>query len=77
MSGRYEASVINAYFDILVRYGDQNVTLNCDLIEVNSQRRHGGCAPAQPGVRPDRAVKKVVYGFQAWTACCAVKSRSS
>ena len=35
---RYEASVINAYFDILVRYGDQDVVLNFhDLIEVEPQ----------------------------------------
>jgi hypothetical protein len=35
VAGRYEASVINAYFDILVRYGDQNDVLNFrDLIEV-------------------------------------------
>ena len=35
VTGRYEASVINSYFDILVRYGDQFVTLGIDdLIEV-------------------------------------------
>ena len=52
VSGRYEASVINAYFDILVRYGDQNVVLNFrDLIEVKRQAgRHGRRAPAQPGI---------------------------
>ncbi|NOZ72710.1 MAG: hypothetical protein GXP38_12505, partial [Chloroflexi bacterium] len=34
-AGRYETSVINSYFDILVRYGDQSTVLNFqDLIEV-------------------------------------------
>ncbi len=39
VADRYEASVINAYFDVLVRYGDQSDVLNFqDLIEVESQR---------------------------------------
>ncbi|MFN8455826.1 MAG: Gldg family protein [Anaerolineae bacterium] len=64
---RYGASVVNAYFDILVRYGDQSQVLNFrDLIEI--QASPGG----QPEVRlrnPEydltRAVKKVVFGFQS------------
>ena len=64
---RYEASVINSYFDILVRYGDQYVTLGFgDLIEVEPS------ASGQPDVRLrnleydlTRAIKKVVYGFQS------------
>jgi len=67
VSGRYEASVINSYFDVLVRYGDQNTVLSFrDLIEVQSRR------DGQPDVRfrnleydLTRAVKKVVYGFQS------------
>ncbi len=67
IAGRYEASVINSYFDILVRYGDQYETLSFqDLIEVESL----------PGGQVDvrlrnleydltRSVKKVVYGFQS------------
>ncbi len=39
VAGRYEASVINAYFDVLVRYGDQSEVLNFrDLIEVQADR---------------------------------------
>jgi ABC-2 type transport system permease protein len=64
---RYEASVINSYFDILVRYGDQHVSMGFgDLIEVEP---HAG---GQPDVRLrnleydlTRAIKKVVYGFQS------------
>ena len=64
---RYGASVVNAYFDILVRYGDQNVVLNFqDLIEVKATSN------GQPDVRLrnleydlTRAIKKAVYGFQS------------
>lgn len=67
IAGRYEASVINSYFDVLVRYGDQNTVLSFrDLIEVQTRR------DGQPDVRfrnleydLTRAVKKVVYGFQS------------
>ncbi len=64
---RYGASVVNAYFDILIRYGDQNEVLNfSDLIEVQSS----------PGGQVDvrlrnleydltRAIKKTVFGFQS------------
>ena len=70
---RYGASVVNAYFDILVRYGDQNVVLNFqDLIEVKASSN------GQPDVRLrnleydlTRAVKKAVYGFQSIDAVLA------
>ena len=63
---RYQTSVVNSYFDILVRYGDQFVTLNFqDLIEVEPRRGR------QPDVRLrnlefdlTRAIKRVVTGFQ-------------
>ena len=56
VSDRYQASVINAYFDILVRYGDQDVVLNFrDLIQVE-QNPEGGVDVRlqQPRVRPDQ-----------------------
>lgn len=67
VAGRYETSVINSYFDILIRYGDQHVVLGFqDLIEVSST----------PGGNPDvrlrnpeydltSSIRKVVYGFQS------------
>jgi ABC-2 type transport system permease protein len=69
VSGKYETSVINSYFDILVRYGDQTVTLGVqDLIEVSQ-------SPDQFNVRLQNleydltaAVKKVVFGFQSVNA---------
>ncbi len=77
VSSRYEASLVNAYFDILIRYGDQSEVLSFDeLIEV---------VPTQSGV-PDinlrnieydltRTIKKVAYGFQSVDAILASLSK--
>ncbi len=67
VAGRYEASVINAYFDVLVRYGDQSEVLNFrDLIEVQANR------DGTPDVRfrnleydLTRTVKRATSGFQS------------
>ncbi|MDW8449678.1 MAG: Gldg family protein [Anaerolineae bacterium] len=66
VAGRYEASLINTYFDILVRYGDQNTVLNFrDLIEVE-QRRDGTVDVRLRNLEYDltRAIKKVTTGFR-------------
>lgn len=67
VAGRYESSLINAYFDVLVRYGDQSQVLNFrDLIEVESLR--DGAVDVRFGnLEYDltSAVKKAVYGFQS------------
>jgi len=66
IAGRYESSVINAYFNLLIRYGDQNTVLSFrDLMEVNPQR-DGTVDVRLRNLEYDltRAVKKVVYGFQ-------------
>jgi ABC-2 type transport system permease protein len=66
VSGKYETSVINSYFDILVRYGDQTVTLGVqDLIEVTQTQ--DGVDVRLKNLEYDltAAVKKVVYGFQS------------
>ncbi len=73
VSGRYESSLINSYFDILIRYGDQSQVLTFqDLIEVQQRR------DALPDVRLrnleydlTRSIKKVVYGFQSVEAIFA------
>ncbi len=67
VSDRYQASVINAYFDILVRYGDQDVVLNFrDLIQVE-QSPEGGVDVRlrNPEYDLTSAIKKVLYGFQS------------
>lgn len=73
VSGRYEASVINAYFDVLVRYGDQNVVLNFqDLIQV--QPSNTGSIDVQlRNLEYDltSAIKKVLFGFQSIDAVLA------
>lgn len=67
IDGRYEASVINSYFDILIRYGDQHAVLGfSDLIEVE-QRPGGQLDVRLRNLEYDltRSIKKVVYGFQS------------
>jgi len=67
IAGRYESSVVNSYFNILIKYGDQYVTLGFDdLIEI--QRRKDG--QLDVGLRNleydfTRSMKKVIYGFQS------------
>jgi ABC-2 type transport system permease protein len=66
VTGRYEASVINSYFDILVQYGDQSETLTFnDLIEVE-QNRDGTLDVRLRNLEYDltSTIKKVIYGFQ-------------
>ncbi|MEW6289863.1 MAG: Gldg family protein [Thermodesulfobacteriota bacterium] len=67
VAGRYEASVVNSYFHILVKYGDQFVTLGFnDLIEVKP-RPDGQLDVSLRNLEYDltKSVKKVVYGFQS------------
>lgn len=64
---RYGASIVNAYFDILVRYGDQYETLNfIDLIEIQSYPS-GDFDVRLRSLEYDltRAIKKTVFGFQS------------
>ncbi len=73
IADRYESSVINSYFDLLIRYGDQHEVLGFgDLIEVEPRRA------GLPDVRLrnleydlTRSIKKVVYGFQSVDAILA------
>jgi len=73
VAGRYETSIISSYFDILIRYGDQNVVLNfSDLIEVEPLR-DGSVDVRLRNLEYDltSSVKKVVYGFQSVDAVLA------
>jgi ABC-2 type transport system permease protein len=67
VADRHESSVINSYFDILVRYGDQHEVLNFrDLVEVEALR--DGTVDVRlrnPEYDLTRTVKKAVYGFQS------------
>jgi ABC-2 type transport system permease protein len=73
VTGRYESSIINSYFDILIRYGDQSEVLNFqDLIEVE-QSAGGDLDVRLRNLEYDltRSIKKVVYGFQSVDAALA------
>jgi ABC-2 type transport system permease protein len=66
ISGRHESSVINAYFDILVRYGDQTELLNyADLIEVEPTAEGVDVRLRNLEYDLTRAIKRVVFGFQS------------
>ena len=66
ISGKYETSVINSYFDILVRYGDQSVVLGVqDLIEVSQQNDQIDVRLRNLEYDLTASIKKVVYGFQS------------
>lgn len=70
---RYEASIINSYFHVLIRYGDQSAVLGFqDLIEVQSGR-DGAVNVRFRNLEYDltSAIKKVVYGFQSMDSVLA------
>lgn len=72
VAGRYETSIINSYFDILIRYGDQNVVLNyLDLIEVETGRDDIVVRLRNLEYDLTSSIKKVVYGFQSVDAVLA------
>ncbi|MGZ0707908.1 Gldg family protein [Coraliomargarita sp. W4R53] len=67
MASRYEAGVVNSYFDLLVAYGDQHETLSFDdLIEVKSS---GSGEPEvllkNPEYEITRAIRKVIEGYRS------------
>jgi ABC-2 type transport system permease protein len=67
ITGRYETSVVNSYFNLLVRYGSQHETLGFqDLIEVN-QSPDGQVDVRLRNLEYDltRSIKKAVSGFQS------------
>lgn len=63
---RHEASVVNSYFHVLVRYGDQYETLSFnDLIEVQVNGMDLNVRLRNLEYDLTRAIKKTVYGFQS------------
>ncbi len=70
VAGRYEASVVNSYFNILIKYGDQHVTLGFnDIIEIQP-RNDGQMDVSLRNLEYDlsKSIKKAVYGFQSLAA---------
>ncbi len=73
VAGRYEDTIINSYFDILIRYGDQSEVINFqDLIEVDPHP-DGTLDVRLRNFEYDltRALTKVVQGFQSTDAVLA------
>jgi ABC-2 type transport system permease protein len=65
-ASKYQASVTNSYFDVLIQYGDQFETLGFrDLIEVKaSGERELEVELRNPEYDVTRAIKKVLYSYQ-------------
>ncbi len=65
-ASKYQAAVVNSYFDVLIRYGDQYEKLGFrDLIEVKA-RSEGDLDVRlrDPEYDITRSIKKVLYGYQ-------------
>lgn len=63
-SDRHEKSVVNAYFTLLIQYGDQFETLPwSQLVEVEASETHVDVRLRNLEYDLTRAVQKVVYGF--------------
>ena len=63
---RYQASLVNSYFQILVQYGDQFQVLGFrDLIEIKRKGENGLDVDLRnPEYELTRCIKRAMYGFQ-------------
>lgn len=66
VADRYQASLVNSYFDVLITYGDQYEVLGFrDLIEVKVVGESElDVQLRNPEFDLTRSIKKVIYGFQ-------------
>lgn len=65
-SDRHEASVVNSFFHVLVKYGDQHAVLGFDdLIEVNANGMDVDVRLRNLEYDLTKAIQKTVYGFQS------------
>ncbi len=66
IASKYQAGIVNSYFDILVQYGDQYETLGFrDLIDVKIHNEMDlDVVLRNPEYDITRAIKKVLYGYQ-------------
>ncbi len=65
-ASKYQATVVNSYFNILIRYGDQHQVLGfSDLIEVRMQSEADlEVELRNPEYDLTRAIKKLLYAYQ-------------
>jgi ABC-2 type transport system permease protein len=72
IEGKYEVSVVNAYFHILILYGDQSEALDFqDLIQVDSAGGEVEVTLRNLEYDLTSSIKKAVYGFQSVEAVLA------
>ena len=65
ISDKYQASLVNSYFDLLIQYGDQFEVLGFrDLIEVKPSDQEVEVKLKNPEYDITRSIKKVLSGFQ-------------
>ena len=66
VSDRYQASLVNSYFDVLLQYGDEYEVLGFrELIEIKVQGESDlDVQLRNPEYDLTRAIKNIVYGFQ-------------
>ena len=64
---KYQAAVVNSYFDVLIQYGDQFETLNFqELIEIKARSESDlEVRLRNPEYDVIRAIKKVLYGYRS------------
>jgi len=67
ISDKYQSSLVNSYFDILIQYGDKFEVLNFrDLIEVQFRGESDiDIQLKNPEYELTRAIKKTLYGFES------------
>lgn len=66
ISDRYQASVVNSYFNLLIQYGDEYKVLGFDdLIEVKAGSSDVDVKLRNPEYDITNAIKQVLYAYQA------------
>jgi gliding motility-associated transport system permease protein/gliding motility-associatede transport system auxiliary component len=67
VADKYQAALVNSYFDVLIQYGDQYEVLNFrDLIEVKAQMEGQlDVKLRNPEYEITRSIKKVMYKYQS------------
>jgi ABC-2 type transport system permease protein len=73
IADRYQSSLVNSYFDVLVLYGDEYEVLSFrDLIEIKMQSETDMDVQLKnPEFDVTRSIKKVLYGFQGGSSVFA------
>lgn len=72
IADRYQSSLVNSYFDVLLQYGDKHEVLRFqDLIEVKPTQTRLDVRLRNLEYDLTRSIKKVLYGFQGVDALFA------